>query len=98
VAVIIGFGVKVMDGQTNGCMSQRQRHVGEPYDFRFKIADRGFGIADCSLMIPIYLSLQQINNLKSAITIVIPITITMPAAIILVIIFGLQLYRLFLDK
>ena len=23
VAVIIGFGVKVMDGQTNGCMSQR---------------------------------------------------------------------------
>jgi hypothetical protein len=40
--VIIGFGIKIMDGQTGRCMSQGQRHDGTPYDFIIKIADCGF--------------------------------------------------------
>jgi hypothetical protein len=48
-------------------------------------------------MISGYLSLHQIDNLKSAFELVIPVTITMPGEILLEINYGLQIYRPLLD-
>jgi hypothetical protein len=49
-------------------------------------------------MISSHLSLHQIDNLKSAIELVTPVTITMPGAILLEINHGLQIYRPLLDQ
>jgi hypothetical protein len=44
LAVVVGFTVKLMDGQTSCCMSQGQGHEGKPYAFRLQIADLGLRI------------------------------------------------------